>query len=149
LCICLTVHPATTKIYTLSLHAALPFSTGSGTHAIKVTVYNGTDITAQPIDCKEYRFLVRGVSERLSLLDQRVRQWSPRLADITEVAAIKTLISTGKLKQSLGLHDTAIAAFAEAGGIMDRLKYIDAKPARKELDELIRTLQIQWYHANP
>ncbi|UNW08791.1 carboxypeptidase regulatory-like domain-containing protein [Acinetobacter indicus] len=132
-----------------NLHLPIALPTGSGTHAIKVTVYNGTDTTAQPIDSKEYRFLVRGVSDRLSLLDQRVRQWSPRLADITEVAAIKTLISTGKLKQSLGLHDTAIAAFAEAGGIMDRLKYIDAKPARKELDELIRTLQIQWYHSNP
>lgn len=132
-----------------NLHLPIALPTGSGTHAVKVTVYNGTDTSVQPIDSKEYRFLVRGVGERVSLLDQRIRQWSPRLADIAEVATIRTLISTAKVNQGLGLHDLAIASLAEAGGVMDRLKYIDAKPARKELDELIRTLQIQWYHENP
>ncbi len=132
-----------------NLHLPIALPNGTGTHAIKVTVYSGTDTSAQPIDSKEYRFLVRGISERISLLDQRVRQWSPRLADIAEVVTIKTLISTAKVNQGLGLNDLAIASFAEAGGVMDRLKYIDAKPARKELDELIRSLQIQWHQANP
>ncbi|MBC9229256.1 carboxypeptidase regulatory-like domain-containing protein [bacterium SPL81] len=130
----------------LTLPIVLP--SNSGTHAIKVSVYNGTDISATALNSKEYRFLVRGVNERVALLDGEIRKWRVGLGDLVQVTAIKTLLGTAKLNSTLGLHDLAIAGYAEAGGVMDRLNNIDAKAARKELDELIRTLQIQWYHNN-
>lgn len=139
-----SLNTATTENMTLPI--VLP--TNSGTHAIKVNVYNGTDTSAVALNSKEYRFLVRGASERVALLDGEIRKWRVGLGDLVQVTAIKTLLGTAKLNSSLGLHDLAIAGYAEAGGVMDRLNNIDAKPARKELDELIRTLQIQWYQNN-
>ncbi|KXZ69129.1 carboxypeptidase regulatory-like domain-containing protein [Acinetobacter venetianus] len=130
----------------LTLPIVLP--SNSGTHAIKVSVYNGTDTSTTALNSKEYRFLVRGVNERVALLDGEIRKWRVGLGDMIRVTAIKTLLGTAKLNSTLGLHDLAIAGYAEAGGAMDRLNNIDAKAARKELDELIRTLQIQWYQNN-
>jgi len=130
----------------MTLPIVLPAN--SGTHAIKVNVYNGTDTSVTALNSKEYRFLVRGVNERVALLDGEIRKWRVGLTDLVQVTAIKTLLGTAKLNSSLGLHDLAIAGYAEAGGVMDRLNSIDAKAARKELDELIRTLQIQWYQNN-
>lgn len=116
-------------------------------HAIKVSVYRGREITGSPIKTKEYRFLVRGIAERISLLDNEVRKWNVNIRDrdFAHVTVIKALLSTAKLKNNFGLDEIAIATYAKAGGMMDQLQYINAKPARKELDELIKSLQIQWY----
>lgn len=134
------------KAENMTLPIILP--SNAGTHAIKVNVYNGTDTSVTALNSKEYRFLVRGSNERIALLDGEIRKWRVGLTDLVQVTAIKTLLGTAKLHSSLGLHDLAIAGYAEAGGVMDRLNNIDAKAARKELDELIRTLQIQWYQNN-
>ncbi|WP_167248054.1 carboxypeptidase regulatory-like domain-containing protein [Acinetobacter sp. Tr-809] len=139
-----SLHAATTENLTLPI--VLPST--SGTHAIKVNVYNGTDTSVTALNSKEYRFLVRGANERYALLDQQIGKWRVGLGDLVQVTAIKTLLGAAKLNSTLGLHDLAIASYAEAGGAMGRLNNIDATAARKELDELIRTLQIQWYQNN-
>jgi hypothetical protein len=97
----------------MTLPIVLPAN--SGTHAIKVNVYNGTDTSVTALNSKEYRFLVRGVNERVALLDGEIRKWRVGLTDLVQVTAIKTLLGTAKLNSSLGLHDLAIAGYAEAG----------------------------------
>ncbi|MDA3556343.1 carboxypeptidase regulatory-like domain-containing protein [Acinetobacter sp. AOR15_HL] len=130
----------------ITLPIVLP--TNSGTHVIKVNVYNGTDIGATALNSREYRFLVRGVNERIALLDQQIGKWRTEVSNWGQIAKIKALLTVGKLKTSQRSYDHAIAHYAEAGGAMDRLNNIDFRAARKELDELIRTLQIQWYQNN-
>lgn len=130
----------------ITLPIVLP--TNSGTHAIKVNVYNGTDISTTALNSKEYRFLVRGVNERIALLDQQIGKWRTEIVNWGHIAKIKALLATAKLKTSQRSYDHAIAGYAEAGGVMDHLNGVDTRAARKELDELIRTLQIQWYQSN-
>ena len=130
----------------ISLPIVLP--TNSGTHVIKVNVYNGTDTGTTALNSREYRFLVRGVNERIALLDQQISKWRTEVSNWGQIAKIKALLTVGKLKTSQQSYDHAIAHYAEAGGAMDHLDNIDFRAARKELDELIRTLQIQWYQNN-
>ncbi|MBJ9738951.1 carboxypeptidase regulatory-like domain-containing protein [Acinetobacter oleivorans] len=130
----------------ITLPIVLP--TNSGTHVIKVNVYNGKDTGATALNSREYRFLVRGVNERIALLDQQISKWRTEVSNWGQIARIKALLTVGKLKTSQRSYDHAIAHYAEAGGAMDHLDNIDFRAARKELDELIRTLQIQWYQNN-
>lgn len=130
----------------ITLPIVLP--TNSGTHVIKVNVYNGTDTGTTALNSREYRFLVRGVNERIALLDQQISKWRTEVSNWGQIAKIKALLTVGKLKTSQQSYDHAIAHYAEAGGAMDHLDNIDFRAARKELDELIRTLQIQWYQNN-
>ncbi len=130
----------------ITLPIVLP--TNSGTHVIKVDVYNGTDTGATALNSREYRFLVRGVNERIALLDQQISKWRTEVSNWGQIARIKALLTTAKLKTSQRSYDHAIAHYAEVGGAMDHLDNIDFRAARKELDELIRTLQIQWYQNN-
>lgn len=135
------------KANTFTLPILLPKQ--QGTHAIQVQVFNQTDVTSPPLNRKEYRFLVRGVDERTALLHAAIAQWTVNAQTILPITVIKSRLRIAKQHHQFKRYDRAIALYAEAGGLMDQLPVNQIKAARQELDELIRTVQIQWYQSRP
>lgn len=128
----------------LTLPLILPKNTG--THVVKVEVYSGLDQTVAAINSKEYRFLVRGIDERWALLNQQISRSNNSASSHSQIFAITGLVNAAKHKYAVGQYELAIKLLAEAGGHLGRLEHADVTAIRKEVAELIKALQVQWYY---
>lgn len=139
----LTISLTNSDVKPINLPLRLP--SNSGTHAVKVSVYNGTDVSRTALASLEHRFLVRSVPERLALVKQQVNSWSIFNSDGGNVALVKAKIRLVETKLALGQDDFAIGVLGEAGGIMSKMN-MDVTSTRTELDNLMRAVQIQWFN---
>lgn len=121
----------------------------AGTHGVRVTITTEKNGVSKTLNQKELRYVVRGVSERLNLLQSHLDGFSVFGTDGYLVLNLKMQLALIKEHIKNGVYELAVYESARMGTTFSQMQNPsqgqDTKALRLELDELLRALQMQWY----